>query len=306
MELIQENVSALATKLGSTPEVITKFLTDAAAAAEVKPFADTLGIIEVFTPDQLTQRIGNERTDAATKAKNEAIGNTYGAIDTRIEKATGIKKNDGESTADYSERAYKEKFGKNGGNESEELTRLRGEIAAKDQLLTQKDTELEQIKVTHATERKQGQINAKIDAAINGLNINTTPELLDSQREFVKYRLMQAYDVDVVDGKVVFKDKGTENIKRDGKTAAPMTEEALIAEFAPKVVSLKTTSASKGSGFDSSRTNYNDGAATGFDFSKYTSLEEFAKDLNKQGISSGSKRGSDLYEAIKKARPDLK
>jgi hypothetical protein len=305
MELIQENVSALATKVGTTPEVITKFLTDAQAAAEVKPFADSLGLLEVFNPEQLTQRITNERTQAATEATNTTKGNTFGTMDKRILDDTGIAKNAGELTIDYMARAAKEKYGTKA-NESEELTRLRGEIAAKDSLLTQKDTELQQLQVQHGTERKQGQINASLDAAIHALPIQATAELLDSQREFVKYRLGQAYDIDVVDGKVVFKDKGTENVVRDSKTAAPMTAAALIEQFAPKVVSLKATSVTTGSGFQSSSTNLNDGEASAFDYTQYASKEEFAKALNKAGISSGSKRGTDLYSAFEKARPDLK
>lgn len=48
MDLIPQNVSALATILGAEPEVITKFLTEAEAAEEVKPFAASLGSLKVF------------------------------------------------------------------------------------------------------------------------------------------------------------------------------------------------------------------------------------------------------------------
>ncbi|GAA4393552.1 hypothetical protein [Hymenobacter koreensis] len=307
MELIQENVSALATKLGATPEVITKFLTDAAAAEEVKPFATSLSALQVFSETDFNTRLTNERQIAAQEATRTATGNTYGAIDTRILKATGIAKTEGESTADYSERAYKEKFGKPSGDESEELKRLRSDIAAKDQLLTQKTTELDQLNVKYATDAKQARINAALDAAINALPINVEDKYLDSHRKLVKMELMQAYDVDVVEGKTIFKEKATGKEVRDTKTADYITEKALIEQFAPQVVSLKQASTTTGSGYKGSGNNFNtDGDASGFDFSKYSSLKEFAEDLNKQGIPSGSPKGAKLYGEFKKQRPDLK
>lgn len=299
MELIQEHVSALATKLGSTPEVITKFLTDASASEEVK-----LDALEVFTQDQLSQRIANESAAAALKAKNEATGNTYGAIDNRILKATGIAKNAEESTADYSERAYKEKFGKAAGDESAELQRLRSDIAAKDQLLQQKDQKLQEIEVANATERKQTSINTALDTAINGLPINTEDKYLDGQRTLVKVMLGQKYDIDVVDGVVQFTDKATKQVVRDSKTAAPMTAAALVAQFAPTVVSLKQDSSASGSGYKGSGNDLNQGSQ--LDYSKYTSRKDFAEDLAKQGIAAGSAKAGELFEAFKKARPDLK
>ncbi|MBG8556166.1 hypothetical protein [Hymenobacter guriensis] len=304
--LNEKIVSDLAEKLG-LPEVLEQFRSTETPADGVNPFAEKLGLVETFSAEQLTARLTNERQIAAAEATRTATGNTYGAIDSRVLKATGIPKNEGERTDDYTERAFKEKFGKSGGDENAELTRLRADIAAKDQLLTQKDTELQQVQVRYATEAKQTQINARLDAAINTLPINTTPELLDSQREFVKYRLSQKYDIDVVEGKEQFTDKVTKEVKRDSKTAAPMTAAVLVAEFAPTVVSLKKQSVTTGSGFQGSGNDFNkeDDAAT-FDFTKYTSLKEFAEDLNKQGIPSGSDKGGKVYAAFKKARPDLK
>lgn len=304
MELIKENVSALATKLGADAEVITKFLTDATAAAEVKPFADLLGTLEVFKPDELASRLTNERAEAALKSKNETLGVTYGALDRRIFEDTGIVKAGSESTVEYMARAAKEKYGTKG-DESAEMTRLRSDLTAARNLLTEKDTKLQEVEVAHATEKKQTQINGRIDAPINALSINTTPELLDSQREYVKYRLLQKYDVDLVDGKEQFTDKMTKEVKRDPKTAAPMTAAALVAEFAPQVVSLKKSSTAQPSGFNSGANDFNDGASS-FDFSKYATKEEFANDLNKQGIASGSDEGLALYKKFKAARPDLK
>jgi hypothetical protein len=298
-------VSEIATKLGM-PEVLEQFRSAETPAEGVNPFAEKLGLVEAFTADQLNTRLANERQMAAQEATRTATGNTYGAIDSRTLKATGIAKNEGESTVDYTERAFKEKFGTKV-EESAELQRLRTELTARETALATVNTELEKVKVTYATERQELQINAKIDAPINALIINTTPELLDSQREFVKFRLLQKYEVALVDGKEQFTDKQTKEVKRDPKTAAPMTAAALVAEFAPTVVSLKQDpSAKPGSGYSGSGNNFNSGDASAMDFSKYTSKEEFAKDLAKQGLSMGSAKASELYDAFKKARPDLK
>jgi hypothetical protein len=302
--LIEENVSVLAAKLGSTPGIITKFLTDAAASEEVKPFADTLGTLHVFKADELAQRDTNLTTQAAQKAKNDTLGTTYGAMDERIQTETGIAKKTGESTIEYMARAAKEKYGTRG-DESAEMTRLRGDLTAAQELVKQTNTKLAEVEVAHATEKKQTQINGRIDAPINALNINTTPELLDSQREYLKYRLFQKYDVDLVDGKEQFTDKVTKEVKRDPKTAAPMTAAALVAEFAPQVVSLKKSSTAQPSGFNPGANDFTD-EASAFDFSKYASKEEFAADLNKQGIASGSPEGAAIYKKFKAARPDLK
>lgn len=303
MELIQENVSALAGKFGIDAGVLTKFLADATAAEEVKPFADSLGLFEVFTPEVLTQRISNERMDAATKAKNEATGNIYGTIDKRILEQTGVAKNQGELTVDYVARAAKEKFGTKV-DETAEMTRLRGDLTAAQDLVAQTNTKLQEVEVAHATEKKQTQINGRIDTPINALSINTTPELLDSQREYLKYRLFQKYDVDLVDGKEQFTDKATKEVKRDPKTAAPMTAAALVAEFAPSVVSLKKPLATTGSQFQSSGTTQTQGAIA-FDYGSYATKEAFTADMRKQGVAADSADEIKYFREFKKLRPDL-
>ena len=297
-------VSEIATKLGM-PEVLVQFLKSDAPADGVNPFADQLGLVEAFTTEQLTVRLSNERQIAATEATKTATGNTYGAIDTRTLKATGIPKNQGETTVDYTERAFKEKFGLPA-NEPAEIQRLRDDLAAKDALLGQKETAFKEMEVAHATERKQGQINGVLDSAINGLPISTTPEMLDSQREFVKFRLNQAYTADVVDGKVQYTDRASGQVVRDAKTAAPITTAALVEQFAPKVVSLKKTSAAQGSGFDSSRTVSTADGNTAFDFALYATKGELAAAINKAGIGSGTPEGATIYAAFLKARPDAK
>jgi hypothetical protein len=298
MDLIKENVSALATKLGSTPEVITKFLTDAAASEEVKPFADTLGTLQIFTPEQFTQRLSNETAEAATAARNTAVGNTYGAMDKRILAETGIAKlRDDEPTIDYMARAAKEKFGK-AGNEPEEIKQLRQAVADKDALLVQKNGELEQLKVAHATEAKTLQINSKLDAAINGLAIESPADRLDSQREFVKFKFMQKYEADLVDGKVVFKDKATGQVVKDTTTASPLTEAALVAQFAPTVVSLKQ-SQKRGAGVNSSADTSNQGADN---FSDFATLDDYKKHLTQSGVTLLSQAGQDKIAAYIGAR----
>lgn len=301
MELNPIAVSEAASKLGLTPEVFTKFLAKDTPEAEVTPLLTSVKALELFTADQLTQRITNERTAAATEAERNAKGNTYGAMDKRIKDDTGIEKNQGESTIDYMARAAKEKYGTKG-DESAEMTRLRGDLTAARTLLTEKETKLQEVEVAHATERKQTQINGRIDAPINALVINTTPELLDSQREYVKYRLFQKYDVDLVDGKEQFTDKVTKEVKRDTKTAAPMTAAALVAEFAPSVVSLKKTSAAQSSGFKSDASDFT--SAT-IDFSQFVSAEAFAQALAKQGITAGDPQSGKLMAEFMKARPEL-
>jgi hypothetical protein len=305
-------VSEIATKLGM-PEVLEQFLHADTPAAGVNPFAEKLGLVEAFTSEQLTTRLTNERQIAATEAAKAATGNTYGAIDTRTLKATGIAKNQGETTVDYTERAFKEKFG-TAAPEGDELKRLRADLVAKDALLATNATRLTEMEAGFATERKQATINGKLDARINLLNIDVPASVpadnrqayIDNQREFVKYKLMQAHDVDVVDGKTQFTDKATGQVVRDVKTAAPITEAALIDQFAPKVVSLKKTSAAQGSGFDSSRTTPTGDGGAAFDFALYATRAEFATALNKAGIGSGTPEGGKLYEDFKKARPDAK
>lgn len=309
--LNETTVSEIAAKLGM-PEVLEQFLQSDAPADGVNPFAEKLGLFEVFSSADLLARISNESKIAADKATKDATGNTYGAIDTRTLKATGLAKNPGESTVDYTERAFKEKFG-TAGDESADLKRLQADIAAKDQLLAEKETKLTEMEATHVSERKQGQINAKLDARINLLNIDVPASVpadgrqayIDNQREFVKYKLMQAYDVDVVEGKTQFTDKATSQIVRDPKTAGSITEAALIDQFAPKVVSLKKPSAAQPSGFKSGAPSTDDGGAS-FDFQQYATKADFAKALNAYGIGSGTPEGGKLYANFVKARPDAK
>ncbi len=301
MEFNQTTVLEAAGKLGMAPEVFTKFLLKDTPEAEVTPLLASLKGLEVFTPSEFTARIGNERSQAATEADRLAKGNTYGAIDRRTLKATGLAKNEGESTEDYSERAFKEKFGTKV-EESAELQRLRTELTARETALATANTELESAKVAHATERQQLQINAKIDAPINALSINTTPEMLDAQRAFLKHMLFQQYDVALVDGKEQFTAKGSTDVKRDPKTAAPMTAAALIAEFAPTVVSLKTTSAGQGSGYKNSPQSFTSGS---IDFSQFPTADDLGKALAKQGITAGSPEGGKIMKDAMTARPEL-
>lgn len=289
MAFNEKTVSDLADLLGM-PEVLEQFRSTETPADGVNPLAEKIKGVQVFGQTQLDERITNERTAAALEAKNTAVGNTYGAMDKRIFTETGIAKNEGESTVDYMARAAKEKFG-NPGNESEEMQRLRDDVKAKTELLTQKNTELEQLRVAHATEAKTLQINSRLDAAINALAIDAPADRLDGQREFVKFKLMQRYEVDVVEGKVVFKDKATGQIEKDSQTASPLSEAALIAKFAPSVVSVKVPSQKRGAGVDNSSHNQELD-----ELAAYATIEDYKKALAAAGVTLASQDGQDKLQ----------
>jgi len=297
MELNPTTVSSLAAKLATTPEVLTQFLSQDAPEAEVQPFAETLGSLKIFQPAQFEERLTNERNSVTKDAERIAAGNTYGKIEKDIFKETGIEKGEKESTVEYMLRAAKEKFGKPA-DESELMQQLRQAVADKDALLIQKNGELEQLKVTHATEAKTLQINARLDNAINGLAIDATADLLDSQREFLKFKFNQKYEADLVDGKVVFKDKASGTIVKDTTTASPLTEAALIAQFAPTVVSIKQSQRS-GAGVKAADKSNNSGTDNPADFA---TLDEYKKHLTENGVTLLSTEGQAKISAYMKAQ----
>jgi hypothetical protein len=302
MELILENVSALATKLGTEPEIITKFLTDAAATEEVKPFAEKLGKLQVFPEDIFNTRLENERQQAAEKAKNLTLGTTYGAVDERVKKATGIEKQTGESTLDYQERAFREKFSKT--TDTEETQRLRDDLAASKNLLAAKSTEFETYKSGVEKQTAKQRLDSNLTAPLAAI-AETLVE--PGQQEYIKFMFEQKYTGQLNGETVEYKDKATGEIVRDTNTAAPMTGEALLKQFAPTVkgVSFKKPSPTSGSGFQGSSTNLNSGSTETMDFSGFASTADFNAELRKQGIAAGSDRAGKLYEAFKKARTDL-
>lgn len=294
MELIEQSVSALAEKLGTTAEVITKFLSDA-SAEEVKPFAASLPAMQVYKPDELATRIQNEREAAALEAKNTTIGSTYGAMDKRILEDTGIAKNEGEKTIEYMARAAKEKYGSKK-EESEEMTQLRSDLTAAKDLLRTKDSELQTattklqgMEVEFAT-RLQGQhTNAAIDAAINAIKIDASDAYLPSQRKLLKMEFNERFEAKIVDGKTIFVEKATGKEKRDDRLADPMTAEAIIQEFAPQVVSVKQSQKRGTEVRDTSKKNSTDTN----DFAAYDSLDAYKKVLAEQGIVLSSSTGQD-------------
>lgn len=315
MELIEQHVSALAEKLGTTPEVMTKFLSDASAAEEVKPFVDSLGGLHVFTQDDLTARIANDSAELITKARNEGTGNAYGALDKRIFKETGIAKlSEKEPTAEYATRAYKERFG-SAGNESEELQRLRADIQAKDELLntqnatiTQLNTKLETMEVEGATKVQQARHNAGVDSKINALPIQPPAGLaeaeaqayIDSQREFLKFKFDQRYAVSFVDGKAVHTDKVTGKEVRGGTRNDLLSADQILEQFAPTVVSLKNVQ-KNGTGLNTTGNSNSDTK----DFAAYDTLEAYQKSLTTGGITLLSQKGQQLqkeYLASKNAK----
>jgi hypothetical protein len=313
MDLNQTTVSSLAATLRTTPEVLTKFLTEAEASEEVKPFAATLGSLQVISAEDFDVRITRERTEAAQKAKDDAVGNTYDAVDKRIFKATGIAKlpEEAKDSLAYAERAYREKFGSKA-DESTELKSLRETLEAKDSLLTQATQKLQEMEVAHTTERKQTQINATIDKPIQGLKIRIPAdeekpqEYLANQQAYFKYRFEQAYSADSVDGKVQFTDKATGKIVTDPTRAGnPMDAETLIAQFAPKVVSLKAQSAAQPSGFKPGAPSTDATGAAVIDYTQFNSRDELNTYLKKYGISPTGKEGGVHLNKFKAARPEL-
>jgi hypothetical protein len=299
MPLNEKIVSDLAEKLGM-PEVLEQFRSAETPADGVNPLADKLTGLHVFGQTQLDERLTNERTTAAEEARRTAVGNTYGAIDSRILADTGIPKKENEKTADYVARAAKEKYGTKG-DESAEMTRLRTDLEDAKTALQTKTTELDTLKVTHATEAKALQINSKLDLAINGLSIEAPADKLDSQRRFLKYEFEQKYSADVVEGRVEFKDKATGEIVRDPTTRTPLTEAQLIAKFAPTVVSIKT-SQKRGAGVDDHSHNNNQESD---DLAAFANIDDYKKHLTQAGVVLASSEGQEKiskYLEFRKAK----
>lgn len=303
--LNEATVSAIAEKLG-LPEVLTQFQSTEAPADGVNLFADALTPLQVFQQKQLDERLSNERTTAAEEARKTAVGNTYGAMDKRILAETGVAKNDNESTVDYMARAAKEKFGTKA-DESEEMKLLRDEVKTTRELLVTRNGELEQMKVAHATEAKTNQINSKLDVAIGKLTLAVPSTItkeediqayVDSQQEFFKFKFMQKYEGDLVNGKVIFKDKATGKVETDSITGSPLTEAALVAKFAPTVVSVKQ-SQKAGAGVKAAANSNNSGTDNLADFA---TLDDYKKHLTENGITLLSAEGQAKISAYMKAQ----
>lgn len=300
MEFNETTVSEVASKLGLTPELFTKSLLKDTPEAEVTPVLAGIKGLEIHRSEDFAARIERERREAATEASNNAKGGVFDMVDQRILKATGIAKlpEEARDSLAYAERAYKEKFG-NKADESVELRQLRETLAAKDELLTEKTTKLQELEVGYATERKQAQINASLDGPIVKLNINVPEDQLAGQQEFVKWKFNQAYSADIVEGKPVFTDKATGKVVTDPNRAGnPMDAATLIAQFAPKVVSLKSSQRS-GAGTRASDTSSNQGTDN---ISDYATLEDYKKSLTESGIVLSSKDGQAKIAAYIKAR----
>lgn len=296
MELIQENVSALASKFGVQPEVLTKFLTDASAAEEVKPLAEALPGLQVFTQTDFDTRLANERKLAGDTEK----GNAFGLLDKRIKALTGIDKlpEEARDTAAYAERAFREKFGKT--TDSDEAQRLRDDLKAAKDALTAKNNEFDTYKQTVEKQTAKQRIASVQQAAAAKL-----PLADPSQADYLLYRFEQKYAPHLNGEVVEFKDRTTGEVVRNQRTAGPATADELLEQFAPSVVSLKQPSAKNGSGFKSSDQDLNKGDAATMDYSAFATVEDFHKALRTQGIAAGSDKATKLYTAFKTARPEL-
>lgn len=300
MEFNETTVSEVASKLGLTPESFTKSLLKDTPEAEVATVLAGIKGLEVHRAEDFATRIERERKEAATEAANNAKGGVFDIVDQRILKATGIAKlpEEARDSLAYAERAYKEKFGTQA-DESVELRQLRETLAAKDELLNEKTVKLQELEVGYATERKQAQINASLDTPIIKLNINVPEDQLAGQQEFVKWKFNQAYSADIVEGKVVFTDKATGKVVTDPNRAGnPMDAATLIAQFAPKVVSIKSSQRS-GAGTRASDTFSNQGPDS---FGDYATLEDYKKYLTESGVTLTSKAGQEKITAYIKAR----
>jgi hypothetical protein len=301
MEFNETTVSEVASKLGLTPEVFTKSLLKDTPEAEVTPVLAGIKGLEVHRTEDFATRIERERKEAATEATNNAKGGVFDMVDQRIFKATGIAKlpEEARDSLAYAERAYKEKFGVKA-DESTELRQLRETIEAKDALLVEKTNKLQELEVGYATERKQAQINASLDKPILKLTINVPEDQLAGQQEFVKWKFNQAYSADIVEGKTVFTDKATGKVVTDPNRAGnPIDAETLIAQFAPKVVSLKVPSQRSGAGIKASGTSNNQGPDN---FGDFASIDDYKKHLTESGVTLTSKAGQEKITAYIKAR----
>ncbi|RZK25765.1 MAG: hypothetical protein EOO63_15600 [Hymenobacter sp.] len=122
---------------------------------------------------------------------------------------------------------------------------------------------------------------------------------VDSQQEFFKFKFMQKYEGDLVSGKVVFKDKSTGKVETDTITGSPLTEAALVAKFAPTVVSVKATSQKSGAGVKAADNPNNQGPDN---FGDFATIDDYKKHLTQSGVTLTSKAGQEKLTAYIKAR----
>lgn len=299
MDLNKTNVSDLAAKLGTTSEVITKYLAGE-DAPEAKTFKESLPTLEVFTSEEFTRRIENEKQQALQGQEGKIKGSVLGDVDKTVKADTGLERADNESTQEYIKRAYGEKLKSSGGKTNEQLDALRQQLADKDNALQNALTAAEEQKAEYEAQRVATLAEMDQNQAIAGLKIKAeTPERLQQQQGFLKYSFNQQYEIKSLDGKPVVYDRSTGQPVKDARTADYKTPAAVMAEIAPKYVTLaEDTPAPKGSGFLNKPLTGNGQAAdkNDVDFSQYDSVEQFKEHLQKSGISLISEQGNGMLE----------
>jgi hypothetical protein len=305
MPFTEEQVTEVATKLGESPEVVKKFLAQDEKAPEVIALLGKLKVATILPEADFNARIENEKKIAGEAgAKNGAI-NAHEALAKKIKAKYGIDKlTPEEHTSAYLERVIEEKLKASGGEPTAEIKRLQDELAAKETKLTELGTKLTKLESDHQTERQSNTINSRLDAAINALQFEIPAYLKDqalidahinNQREFVKFKLGQKYDVALVDGKEQFTDKATGQVVRDATRADIMNAKAVIDSFAPTVASLKQASSGKrGAGFKDTPLDLS--KLDNAQFANYPTLKDFTDHLKASGVSLVSEEAREKME----------
>jgi hypothetical protein len=86
---------------------------------------------------------------------------------------------------------------------------------------------------------------------------------------------------------------------KDTTTASPLTEAALVAQFAPSVVSVKVPSQKSGAGVKAADKSNNQGPDN---FADFATIDDYKKYLTESGVTLSSMAGQDKIDAYIKAR----
>jgi hypothetical protein len=293
MELNKTKVSDLAAKINASSEALTQYLSGE-SSEEANQLAESLSALEVFNSEQLAQRDDNIKKTALKGQEGTIKGSVLGDVDKKIAQATGQEKQEGESTIDFINRAYSEKFKAEGKKPNEEIESLRAKLSEKESAIQNLTSEIDGIKDQYSKEKNQFLIDSKIDSYINEIQIDASDEMLPAKKEFLKFQLLKSYEPDIEDGQLVFKQNG--KVVTDSRTASPLDPAKIVKDNAPKFVEVKQDQQQKpnGSGFKNKPIE-SSGKAGSIDFDAYNSKEEFKNHLTESGISLNSEEGQKLY-----------
>lgn len=280
MELNKQIVSALAKKLNVKAEELTSVLTAEEETDAVKGVKSKVDGLQVFSEEQLTTRITNERNEAKSEGFKEGAINAYEKGEKIIAEKFGVqKKSDSEKLPELIERAIGEKTST---KPSEELKRLQEQLSEKDTALQNALSNLETTKSEFEQKEKQLVVDSRISELVSGLPIDADENLLPAQREFVKFQLKNKYDVDQSDGRLIFKDKATGKEIKNPVTADYKDPSEVIKEFAPSVVKLKEAKVPK-NGTGLKDTAISKQGLDGINFADYPTAEALEEHLIKSG-----------------------